>query len=350
MSMQRFLTMLGIGAALAVSSIPAIAQNDSDVVAEIGDRKITEGELEHSQAGKLLQARYKFYLAQRDALQQLIDDQLLEMQAKKESVTVDELVKRHIATNVPEPTEDQLRFYYEGVQTEESYESARPHIIDTIHQLRMKKAREAYITQLRGDYGVVVELTQPSAEVEVADAPRLGPANAPVQIVEFADYECPYCQQVNSDLKKILDQFGNQVSVVYKDFPLPMHALAQRAAEGARCAGAQGKFWEFHDFLFDTKKVQTSFMKEEARALKLDGARFDKCLDSGEESAVVKKDAQEGLRLGIQGTPSFFVNGHFMSGAIGYGKLRDVVLTELSSTFKKQNAALIPSNATEKSK
>src|ERR1039458_7827011 len=83
--------------------------------------------------------------------------------------------------------------------------------------------------------------------------------------------------------------------VVYKDFPLPNHALAQRASEGARCAGAQGKFWEFHDFLFETKKVQTSFMKEEARALKLDGARFDKCLDSGEEAAAVKKDAQEGL-------------------------------------------------------
>lgn len=347
MSTQRFLTMLGIGAALVAFSIPAMAQNDSDVVAEIGDRKITEGELEHAQAGKLLQARYKFYLAQRDALEQLIADQLLEMQAKKEGVTVDEIVKRHISTNVPEPTEDQLRFYYEGVQTEETYESARPHILDTIHQLRVKKAREAYIAQLRGDYGVVVELAQPSAQVEVADAPRLGPANAPVQVVEFADYECPYCQQVNADLKKILDQFGNQVSVVYKDFPLPMHGLAQRAAEGARCAGAQGKFWEFHDFLFETKKIQTSFMKEEARALKLDGARFDKCLDSGEQAAVVKKDAQEGVRLGIQGTPSFFINGHFMSGAIGYGKLREEVLTELSNSFKKQNAALSQSSETK---
>ena len=154
MSMQRFLKMLGMAAALAAFSVPMIAQNDSDVVAEIGDRKITEGELEHSQAGKLLQARYKFYLAQQEALEQLITEQLIEMQAKKEGLTVDELVKRHISTNVPDPTEDQLRFYYEGVQTEEPYESARPHIVDTIHQLRMKKAREAYITQLRGDYRV----------------------------------------------------------------------------------------------------------------------------------------------------------------------------------------------------
>jgi protein-disulfide isomerase len=348
MSMQRLLKMLGMAAALAAFTVPMIAQNDSDVVAEIGDRKITEGELEHSQAGKLLQARYKFYVAQQEALEQLITEQLLDMQAKKEGLTVEELIKRHISTNVPDPTEDQLRFYYEGVQTEEPYESARPHIVDTIHQLRMKKAREAYITQLRGDFRVVLELAQPSAQVEVADAPRLGPANAPVQIVEFADYECPYCQQVNTDLKRLQEQFGTQVSIVYKDFPLPMHNLAQRAAEGARCAGAQGKFWEFHDFLFDTKKVQTSPMKEEARTLKLDGARFDKCLDSGEETAVVKKDAEEGRRLGIQGTPSFFINGHFMSGAVGYGKLRESVLTELGNSFKKQNsAALIQPSASE---
>lgn len=348
MSIPRFLTMLGIGAALAAFSVPAMAQNDSDVVADIGDRKVTEGELEHGQAGKLLQARYKYYLAEREALEQFVDDQLLEMQAKKEGVTVDELIKRHVTTTVPEPTEDQLRFYYEGVQTEETYESAKPHILDTIHQLRMKKAREAYLTRLRTDYGVVIELAQPSAQVEVADAPRLGPATAPIQIVEFADYECPMCQQVNGDLKKLREQFGDQVSVVYKDFPLAMHPLAVRAAEGARCAGAQGKFWEFHDFLFETKKLQTSLMKQEARELKLDGARFDKCLDSGEQGPVVKKDAQEGTRLGLFGTPSFFINGHFMSGAVGYGKLREQVLAELSSAVKKQNnAALIQSKPTE---
>ena len=222
---------------------------------------MTAEELEYKQAGKLLQARYKYYLTERDALEQFIDDQLLEMQAKKESVTLDELLKRHVSINVQEPTEDQLRFYYEGVQTDESYEKARSNIIDTVHQLRMKKARDAYIAELRGQYGVVVELNQPSAHVEAGNAPRLGSENAPVQIVEFADYECPYCQKVNEDLNRLREQFGNQVSLVYKDFPLPMHPLAARAAEAARCAGAQGKFWEFHDSLFQTKRLQTSDLK-----------------------------------------------------------------------------------------
>jgi protein-disulfide isomerase len=344
------LIAFGLGIALGVFSIPAAGQNGSSVVAEIAGHKVSADELEEKEAGKLLQAKYKYYLAERDALDQYIDDQLLEMQAKKEGVTLDELFKRHISANIPEPTEDQLRFYYEGVQTDEPYEAARPHIVDTVHQLRTKKARDAYIAELRGEYGVVVELNQPSAHVEVGDAPRLGSDSAPVQIIEFADYECPYCQQVNADLTRLREQFGNSVSVTYKDFPLPMHPLAARAAEAARCAGAQGKFWEFHDSLFETKRLQVSDLKEQARKLKLDSARFDQCLDSGEQAAAVKKDSKEGQRLGLQGTPSFFINGHFMSGAIGFMKLRDTVMQELGAvtTAKKQGATLVPQKEASK--
>jgi len=331
-------------------SLPALGQSDTKVVAEIAGRKVTTEELEQKQAGKLLQARYKYYLAERDALEQLIDDQLLEMQASKEAVTLDELFKRHIAVNVPEPTEDQLRFYYEGVQTDESYEAARANIIETVRQLRTKKARDKYVAELRGQYNVVVELSQPSARVEVGNAPRLGPETAPVQVVEFADYECPYCQKVNADLIRLREQFGDKVSLVYKDFPLPMHPLAPRAAEAAHCAGQQGKFWEFHDALFQNKRLQVSDLKQEARVLKLDVARFDQCLDGGEQIAPVKNDAKEGQRLGLQGTPSFFINGHFMSGAVGFMKLRDTVLEELGavSSDRKQHAQLLQAGDLEK--
>jgi protein-disulfide isomerase len=341
---KHFALALGLSAVLGALCLPAVAQdNSNNVVAEIGGQPVTTDELLEKEAGKLLQARYKYYLAERDALQEYIDNQLLEMQAKKENVSVEELLKRHVSVTVQEPTEDQLKVFYEGVQTDESYESARPKILDTLHQLRMNKAKEAYIASLRADYGVVVELNQPTGHVDVGNDPRLGPDKAPIQVVEFADYECPYCQKVAQDLIRLREQFGNQVSVVYKDYPLPMHPLAARAAEAARCAGEQGKFWEFHDALFESKRLQVSDLKQEARTLKLDGDKFDRCLDSGAEAAVVKKDLQEGQRLGLVGTPSFFVNGHFMSGAIGFTKLRDTVLQELTAlnTAKKQNAALI---------
>lgn len=350
---RHTLIALGLGIAMSAFSIPALGQNDSSVVAEIGGRKVTADELAEKEAGKLLQAKYKYYLAERDALELYIEDQLLEMQAKKEGVTLDELYKRHVAIHVPEPTEDQLRFYYEGVQTDESYESARSHIIDTVHQLRTKKARDAYLAELRAQYGVIVELSQPSTHVELGNnAQRLGSEKAPVQIVEFADYECPYCQKVNDDLRRLREQFGEQVSLVYVDFPLPSHPLAARAAEAARCAGAQGKFWEYHDALFQTKRLQVSELKLQARTLKLDTARFDQCLDGGEQIAVVKKDVQEARRLGLEGTPSFFINGHFMSGSIGYEKLRGTVLQELSGMIaaKKQGVALPPSKDKDEEK
>jgi protein-disulfide isomerase len=342
---KHALIALGLGIAMSALSVPAVGQDDTNVVAEIAGHKITADELEQKEGGKLLQAKYKYYLAERDALEQYIDNQLLEMQAKKEGISLDELFKRHVAANIPEPTEDQLRFYFEGVQTEDSYETARPNIISTVHQLRAKKAQAAYIADLRSQYGVVVELSQPSAKAEVANAPRIGSENAPVQIIEFADYECPYCIKVNEDLKKLREQFGDQVSLVFKDFPLPMHQFASRAAEAARCAGVQGKFWEYHDSLFETKKLHTTELKQEARALKLDGDRFDKCLDSGAETAVVKKDSDEALKLGLSGTPSFFINNHFMTGSIGYDKLRETVtlaLAQANAAKKQSAAALVP--------
>jgi len=124
-----------------------------------------------------------------------------------------------------------------------------------------------------------------------------------------------------------------------------MHQFASRAAEAARCAGVQGKFWEYHDSLFETKKLHTTELKQEARALKLDGDRFDKCLDSGEQAAVVKKDSDEALKLGLSGTPSFFINNHFMTGSIGYDKLRETVtlaLAQVNATKKQSAAALVP--------
>ncbi len=344
---------LGAGIALGAFSMPAAGQSDAAVVAEINGRKITATELEQKEADKLLDAKYKYYVVEREALNQFIDGEILEMQAKKEGVTLDELFKRHVSSNIPEPTEEQLRFYFEGVQTDETYESARPHIIDTVHQLRLKKARDAYIADLRGQYGVVVELNQPSAQVEAGKSPRLGPESAPVQVIEYADYECPYCQKVNPDLIRLRAEFGDRVSVVYKDFALPMHPMAAKAAEAAQCAGDQGKFWEFHDALFQNKRLQTSDLKEEASALKLDSARFDKCLDKSEKAEAVKKDGLEARALGLTGTPSFFINGHYMSGAIGFAKLKETVTQELVLIdAKKQNVAMtpLPEKGEEKSK
>ncbi|MGC2475972.1 MAG: thioredoxin domain-containing protein [Candidatus Sulfotelmatobacter sp.] len=340
MLVSRMLVRLGIGAALLWTGTGSVlAQNDSTVVAEVGGVKVTLGELEQQESAKLLSAHYQYYQAQSKALEDLIDKKLLEQKAASENLTVDQLVDRDIKSQVKDPTEDQMKVYYEGLETDQPYESVREKILEKIRQLRTDKARAAYVKALRAQTTVTIALAPPRANVDVADAQVLGPKSAQVTLVEFADYECPYCQRVAADVKKLKADFGDKVNFTYKDFPLPMHARAEKAAEAARCASKQNKFWEFHDELFHSKELDVDQLKAQARALKLDSDQFDKCLDSGQQAAAVERDRKEGMRLGITGTPSFFVNGHYLSGALDYAALRQVVEQQLAEPTQVASGA-----------
>ncbi len=332
--LQRILS-LGVGAALMlVGSAGAVAQSDSSVVAEVGGVKVTRAELEQEESAKLLAARYTYYQAESKALEALIDKKLLEQKAKSENLTVDQLVDRDIKSQVKDPTDDQMRVYYEGLETDQPYEAVRDKILDKIREVRTLRAQAAYVRALRAETTVYVELAPPRLNVEAQNAPTIGPKNAKVTLVEFADYECPYCQKVAADLKKLQADLGDKVALTFRDFPLPMHARAEKAAEATRCAGKQGKYWELHDELFRSKELDIDQLKAQARALKLDSAEFDKCLDSGEQAAAVEQDRREGVRLGLNGTPSFFVNGHFLSGALDYASLRKVVDQQLEESSR----------------
>ncbi|MGA2580596.1 MAG: thioredoxin domain-containing protein [Bryobacteraceae bacterium] len=310
------------------------ADNASDVVAEIGGHKVTRAELEQKKAAKLFQARNQLYIAERDALNQFIDDQLLEEKAQAEHLSVEQLVQRDIISHISDPTEDQLQVYYEGLGTDEPFATVREKILGHIHELRVSKARSEYLKDLRNQFSVLVTLSPPSAHVSLEGAEIRGPKNPSVTLIEFADYECPYCQQIHAELKKLMQQFDGKMAFAFKDCPLPMHRRAGKAAEAARCAGDQEAFWEYHDLLFENGgKLEVAQLKEYARTLKLDTGRFDKCLDSGAQTAVVQKGLQEAKELGISGTPSFFINGHFFSGVVKYEDLRGMVEKELAGTI-----------------
>src|SRR5262249_55049877 len=138
---------------------------------------------------------------------------------------------------------------------------------------------------------------------------------APVMIVEFSDYQCPYCRQVEPVVKDLLAKYGDKVSVAYRDFPLKdIHPQAQMAAEASRCAGEQGKFWEYHDLLFTASKLERDALLEYARMAKLDDKRFDSCLAGGKYRAHVENDLRDGMQVGITGTPAFFINGIVLIG------------------------------------
>jgi protein-disulfide isomerase len=166
----------------------------------------------------------------------------------------------------------------------------------------------------------------PRQDVALGDAPVRGSRNAPMMIVEFADYQCPYCQQMHPELKILQQELAGKVAVAFKDFPLAMHANAEKAAEAARCAGEQGKYWDFHDVLFhNSENLEVAQIKQYAHDLKLNQANFDACLDSGKEAAAVQKDEAQGKQLGVRATPSFFFNGRLFTGSMDYFTLRSIV-------------------------
>jgi len=169
--------------------------------------------------------------------------------------------------------------------------------------------------------------------VEIGDSPVLGDKNAPVTIVEFSDYECPFCGrhylQTFPQLKKEYIETG-KVKLVFKDFPLSFHPNAQKAAEAARCAGEQSKYWEMHDLLFSNQeKLGIENYKKWAREIGVDGAKFDSCLSSGKYASDVQADLAYGSQIGVSGTPGFFVNGKKISGAQPYIVFKQAIDAEL---------------------
>jgi protein-disulfide isomerase len=313
---------------------------ESEVVLDISGKTLTRSDVERKNAARLFQARNSFYEAERKAVEEFIDEYLLEQEAQKQNLTVTQLLEKTANSSLQkDPSDEALRVYFEGIDTTEPFEAVRGKITEHLHQRRAAKAKTALIQSLRSKENIAVRLAPPRAGISLKDTPVRGLPGAPVTLIEYADYECPYCQQIQPALNQLESEFKGKLAFAYKDVPLPMHSSAQKAAEATHCAGAQGKYWELHDLLANSKQLDLPALKKNARELSLDGAAFDKCLDSGEKAGIVKTHMSEAQTLGLQGTPSFFINGRFFSGALTFEKLREIVNEELGIIAEKQKTA-----------
>jgi len=340
---RLFLTAALISSATCIVAADKPGEPQADgavVVAEIDGVKVTRAEFERSNPARLFQPRNTYFEAERKALDEYASEYLLEKQARKENLTVAQLLDLHVNSKIgKDPSDEALRVYYEGVDTNEPFETVKDKIIDSLRQRRIAKAKAAYMQSLRADAKVVMHLNAPRAEVSVKGTPVRGAKDPKVLIVEYADYECPYCQQIQPALDRLEADFKGKLALAYKDVPLPMHPHAAKAAEASHCAAAQGKYWEYHDVLSASKQLDLPQLKDHARGLNLNMAAFDKCLDSGEKSQIVKDYVTEATALGLQGTPSFFINGRFISGIQSYEKLREIVEEELGAPMERQKTA-----------
>lgn len=171
---------------------------------------------------------------------------------------------------------------------------------------------------------------QPNTEIKVTDTdPSLGNPKAPVTLIAFEDFECPFCRKFTQQTESLLIQNevkNGTVRLVWKDFPLSIHSHTQKAHEAGRCAWEQGKFWEYHDLLFSNQNnLEINSLKQYAKNLGLNENQFTACLDSGKYASLIKEKVDEGIAAGVSGTPSFLINGAVVVGAQPYQAFVDAI-------------------------
>jgi protein-disulfide isomerase len=311
----------------------------SDVVATVGSTAITLAEVDDK---ALQQSVTNFgsvnlavalYQARRAALDDLVATKLMDEAAKARGMDRAALVEKEITSKIAPVTDDDIGFWYQTNQARvqgASLDQVRQPIRQFLTQERMQVIREQYLGTLKAKTAVRVMLDPPRQTVATDGSPAKGPANAPIELIEFSDFQCPYCLRAAPTVNQVLSAYGEKIHFVYRNYPLPNHPNARQAAEAAACAADQGKFWPYHDRLFeDPSKLGQSELKRDAADLGLDTAKFDACVDSHKLKATVDADLQAGQEAGVDGTPAFFINGRMISGAQPFEVFKRIIDEEL---------------------
>ena len=316
-------------------------------VAEVDGKPITYGDLSSDKdvGPKVRQAEVKaltdLYDQRRGLLDELISRRLLEEEAKAKGKTLEQWFQTDYMNSVPDPAEDEAKAFYEEHKAQmpqgQSFADLLPRIKQAVKQQKLRDGMGKMLEGLKEKHHVTVALEPPELpriEVE-AKGPARGPAAAPVTIVEFSDFQCPFCGREFPVIEKLMKEYDGKVRLVFRHFPLDFHPFAEKAAEAGACAADQGKFWELHDKMFSNQqKLAVDDLKGYAKSVGIDSTKFDKCLDSGEKKPQVDDDQKAGAAAGVNGTPAFFINGRMLSGAQPFDKFKEVIDDELANAKK----------------
>jgi protein-disulfide isomerase len=329
-AIMRNLCVALVPAMLLACSAPAPAQQGAaasgDVAARVGERTITLQEVDdrwqRAQPAARAQAIQQLYDGRKEALDAIINDMLIEQAAKARGLNPTQLTDGEIARRVKPVTEAEIITFFQENQSQmqgRGLAAMIPAIRNYLEQQQRTLAYQAFVAELRRS-GPAISLVMdaPRYQVEVgADDPALGPANAPVTLVEFSDFQCPFCLRLAPTIKQLRQQYGDRIRIVWKDFPLTqIHPEAFKASEAAHCARDQGKFWEYHDVLFGNQQaLQPQSLKQYAADLGLNATTFATCLDTSKYNDRVQQQMGVGNGLGINSTPATFVNGRLVMGA-----------------------------------
>ena len=295
---------------------------DSETLAEIGGTVVTRVDVDKSGGKQLRALRQQLYQLERQKLDEHIGAMLVTHEAKKRGVSVATLLEHEVNSTVQPPSEEEIRTLYEKNKERipVQFEKVRDQMRKYLHEQRITERKIEYFKMLRGKGKVTTYLKAPAlvrVDVSVNGAPSKGSEKAEVTIVKFEDFQCPYCKAVQPNFEEVLKRYDGKVRLIHKDLPLDqIHPQARQAAEAARCADDEGKFWQYHDKLYaSAPKAAPEDLKSYAKEVGLNDNSFEKCLSTGKYKGSVQKDVDEGARLGLTGTPIFFINGREISGA-----------------------------------
>ena len=303
-------------------------------MATVGGSPVFEADFGPNFRSQMIALRNQEFQLKSQALDEAINQKLLELEAKARNLPPEKLIDSEVDSKLPDVSDSEIESFYKARQAQigRPLEEVKPEIRKVLKQMKVQSAREDYYKKLRERYPVAVHLSAPRIEVEV-DAQRIrGDVAAPVTIVEFSDFQCPFCQRVQATLLEILEKYKGKVRIAYRDFPLEqIHPDARRAAETSRCAGEQGKFWEFHDVLYkDPRKLSAADLKAHAAGVGLDTAKLEACVASDKYKASVQRDIDAALSSGVDGAPAFFINGVFLNGAQPFTAFAKVIDDQLA--------------------
>jgi protein-disulfide isomerase len=305
-------------------------------VARVDGQVLTDGELTEGAKVPLAAAESRHaeevWGIKRQALDALVERRLLDAKARKEGVTTDALVEREITRKVAEPAEATLQSVYDqtkaGGRTLPPFPEVKAEIAKFVKDQQTQQLRQAYVARLRAEAKVEIlfpPYMPPKVDVK-PEGPSKGDPRAPITIVEFSDYECQFCAQAEPTMKRVLEAYPGKVRLVLETYPLSIHPNAPKASEAALCAGEQQRYWDMHDVLFANQNaLKVDDLKGYARRLGLDAGRFDACLDSGRTAAAVEAGRKAGEKLGINSTPTFFVDGRPFVGARTFETFQEVI-------------------------
>jgi len=315
-------------------------RNDSEraqVLATINGEAITAGDVEDSLQALIFDVQEQVYGLRKNEVDLNINDTLLTQEAQKRKITTNALLETEVK---PKPiTEDQARVFFEQNKERVSGEFAQTKdaIINYLQQVELRLAERAFVDKLRTAASIEIFLKAPESpvfKISTKDQPSLGNANAAVTIVAFTDYQCPSCAAIHPALERLVKESGDKVRLVARDFPLSQHAEAFKAAEAAEAAREQGKYWEYVQVLLQNQSsLSVEKLKSYATQLGLDRTRFDAALDSRKFAEMVQTDLDDGIKLGLKGTPSFFINGRRVT-AKSYEELKESINAALTKLGK----------------